>query len=461
MSKRPSEYRIALDLWRAQRRGEPGLAMRRERRFAELVRYARERSPFYGNLYKQLPADCVGLRDLPPVTKRQLMAEFDNWVTDRKITRKDVEAFVSDPAKFGTLYRGEIFACTSSGTTGYPGLFLHDPHALAVYRAIVLIRIDLAWMGFTQYLRLARRGLRWAALLGTGGHFAGAGWVELERHSSRWKSRHYRVMSVQRPIKELVAELNAFDPTIIAAYPSALELLAEEQAAGRMHLRPILIEIAGESATSDATARMEAALRCKVRNTYGASEFVFFAMSCDHGWLHVCSDWIIVEPVNEDFSPTPLGEPSYTVLITNLANRVQPIIRYDLGDSVVARPDPCPCGSHLPAIQVAGRCDDVLHLQGTDGRIVKVLPLAIGSVVDEIAGVRRSQFIQTGPSAIQLRLDPEPGVDVEKLWRDLIAHLQAYLAGLGLSNVEFIRADELPEQSAHSGKFRQVIAMKK
>ncbi|MGW8246790.1 MAG: phenylacetate--CoA ligase family protein [Acidiferrobacterales bacterium] len=456
--KHPSEFPVAYDLWRAQRQGEAGLAARRERRFAELVRYAREHSPFYQNLYKDLPADNVALRDLPPVTKRQLMASFDDWVTDRNITRADVEAFVADPEKFGTLYRGEIFACTSSGTTGYPGLFLHDPHALAVYRAIVLVRIDLAWMGIRDYLRLAWRGLRWAALLGTGGHFAGAGWVELERHSSRWKSKHYRVCSVQRPIEELVRELNAFDPTIIAAYPSALELLAEEQAAGRMHIRPILVEIAGESATSDATARMEAALGCKIRNTYGASEFTFFAMSCDHGWLHVCSDWIIVEPVNEDFSPTPAGEPSHTVLITNLANRVQPIIRYDLGDSVVARPDPCPCGSHLPAIRVAGRCDDVLHLQSGDGQIVKVLPLAIGSVVDEVAGVRRSQFIQTGPTTIELRLDPEPGVDVEKLWRDLIAHLDAYLASLGLANVEIIRASELPEQSAHSGKFRQVIA---
>jgi len=316
-------------------------------------------------------------------------------------------------------------------------------------------------MRIRDYLRLAWRGLRWASLLGTGGHFAGAGWVELERHSSRWKAKHYRVLSVQRPVDELVNELNAFDPTIIAAYPSALELMADEQAAGRLHLRPILIEIAGESATSEATARMEKALGCKIRNTYGASEFMFFAMSCNHGWLHVCSDWIIVEPVNEDFSPTPPGEPSYTVLITNLANRVQPIIRYDLGDSVVARPDPCPCGNHLPAIRVAGRCDDVLHLKTGDGRDIKVLPLAIGSVVDEVAGVHRSQFVQTGPTTIELRLDPGPGVDVEKLWRELIAHLDAYLASQGLSNVKIIRTGETPEQSAHSGKFRQVIAAKK
>ncbi len=92
------------------------------------------------------------------------------------------------------------------------------------------------------------------------------------------------------------------------------------------------------------------------------------AFSCDHDWLHVNSDWVILEPVEKDFHPTPAGEPSHTVLLTNLANRIQPLIRYDLGDSVLMRPDSCPCGSSLPAIRVAGRHDDVLRLKAADGR---------------------------------------------------------------------------------------------
>jgi phenylacetate-CoA ligase len=141
-----SEYRIAFDLWRAQRQGEAELAARRERRLKKLLQYTRAQSPFYQDLYRDLPDDAV-LSDLPPVNKRQLMAAFDDWVTDRRITRADVEAFVAVPEKFGTLYRDEYFACTTSGTTGYPGLFLHDQHALAVYRAIVKIRIDRRRLG--------------------------------------------------------------------------------------------------------------------------------------------------------------------------------------------------------------------------------------------------------------------------------------------------------------------------
>jgi phenylacetate-CoA ligase len=294
--------------------------------------------------------------------------------------------------------------------------------------------------------------------MGTGGHFAGAGWMELERRRSAWRARAFRMFSVQRPLAELVAALNAFDPAILSGYPSALELLAEEQATGHLHLRPILVETAGESTPPGARARMAANFGCEVKDAYGASEFPFFAFSCPNGWLHVSSDWAILEPIDARLRPAPSGEPSYTVLLTNLANWIQPIIRYDLGDSVLSRPDRCPCGSLLPAIRVAGRRDDVLRFETADGRIVSVLPLAIGAIVDETPGVRRSQLIQTDPITMRLRLDPKMGVDVEKMWGCAIANLKAYLLGQGLANVEVVRASEPAEQSARSGKFRQVIA---
>ncbi len=57
-------------------------------------------------------------------------------------------------------------------------------------------------------------------------------------------------------------------------------------------------------------------------------------MECAHGLFHVNSDWYILEPVDEDYRPVAPDVGSHTVLITNLANRVQPLIRYDLGDRV-------------------------------------------------------------------------------------------------------------------------------
>lgn len=459
MDEEPGRWRTVLDLWRAEREGSAELARRQQARLAALVAHARDRSRFYQRLYRDLPAEGLVLRDLPTVTKRALMPAFDDWVTDPRVTLAGVQAFVADPALIATPYCGEYFVCTSAGTTGHPGLFVYDRHAVDTYRALSIGRITRDWVGARGMLRMTRRGFRWAAVVGTGGHYAGAGWMELERRRSRWLSRAYRVFTVRQPLEELVAALNAFEPAIMTAYPSALELLAEEQLAGRLSLRPVFVEIAGESTTPDACARAAAAFGCPIHSVYAASEFLLMAFSCPQGWLHVNSDWAVLEAVDEALRPTPRGEASHTVLLTNLANRVQPIIRYDLGDSVLERPDPCPCGSPLPAIRVVGRRDDVLRLVGSDGRIVSIVPLAISTVVDETPGVRRSQLVQTGPSTIRVRLELAAAADEAAVWPAVAANLSDYLAPQGLANVDIVRASEPPEQSARFGKFRQVIAV--
>lgn len=249
---------LALDMGCASHAGPPGLAMRQQRRLKGLLGYAQQHSPYYRDLYADLDLDTVALQNLPTVTKTALMAAFDDWVTRPQIRLKAVQDFVQQPDLAGTPYRGDLFVCTSSGTTGHPGIFLHDAHAVAVYRAISFARINRAWLGARQWLGLAQRGLRWANIMGTGGHFGGTGWMELERQRSAWKHQAYRVVSVQRPLRDIVAELNAFTPTIVSGYASVMDQLAGEQLAGRLHLRPVLVEIAGESPTPEALPRMAA-----------------------------------------------------------------------------------------------------------------------------------------------------------------------------------------------------------
>ncbi len=454
----PGVWNLVADLWQAEQEGATGLMRRQTARFASLLAHARASSRYYRRLYGRLPTDGIELKDLPVVTKPELMKAFDDWVTDAGISRAEIAQFISDPSLIGTPYRGQFFVCESAGTTGLPGIYVLDPGAIDIYRAISFARIGRDWFATSDWLHMAQGGFRWAAVLGTGGHYVGAGWIELERRRDSFRANAFRVFSVLQPLETLVDGLNEFDPALLTGYPSALELLAEEQAAGRLTLRPALIECGGESLSPDAAEGLARAFNCPVRNIYSASECITMAHSCDQGWLHANSDWVILEPVNEDLSPTYPGTPSHTVLLTNLANRVQPLIRYDLGDSVIMRPDRCPCGSPLPALHVAGRHDDVLHLARPEGGIVKILPLAIGTVVEQTPGVHRSQLIQTGPATIRLRLELEPSIDAEVAWNDAATRLLAYLAAQHLPNVELIRAGEPPEQAARFGKFRQVIA---
>ena len=455
MARNTRYLRRAVDVLRAPGDGPAGVQRRQQARLTELVGYARSRSAFYAEHYRQLPPGSADLPTLPHVTKPELMSAFDQWATDPAVTRAGVDRFVADPARVGEPFLGSYFVCTSSGTTGQPGVFLHDPFALEVYQ-LLTYRLDLAWLSGPDWVRAATRGMRWASVVGTGTHFAGQGWVEAQRRSSLWRRHAFRVFSVQQPLTELVSGLNAFDPAILASYPSALDLLADERQAGRLRIRPVLVEGAGESADERRRRKVAAAFGSRIHDAYGASEFLIMACDCNAGWLHVNADWVILEPVDENLAPTPPGAASHTVLMTNLANRVQPMIRYDLGDSITASPDPCPCGNALPAIRVSGREADTMRLLDGQGRPVTIPPLAIGTVCDETPGVRRSQLAQTGPRSVRVRVDVSPGSDPESVWRQVRGRLDDYLRGQALTGIALDYDPSPTTANERSGKFRQV-----
>lgn len=440
-------------LWAQRRAGR--LRRLQHSRLAALVAHARDCSPLYRDLYAGLPWS-PDLAALPAVDKRVLNSAFDAWVCDARLTRSGVEEFLADPGRFGQPYLDEYFVCTSSGTTGRPGLFVHDRHACAVYLGM-FGRLDATWLSWRDFARMELRGDRVAAVVGTGGHFAGASWVQFMRTvNPRWR-RSWKLVSAQWPTDRIVAELNAHDPAIVLIYPSSLLQLLVPRERGELTISPLSIEVGGEAMSRGARQRAEAAFGCPVRTVYGASELDPIAFSCDADWLHYSSDWAILEPVQADFTPTPPGQASDTVLLTNLANRVAPIIRYDLGDSVTMRPDPCPCGSALPALRVAGRSDESLTFIVAQGGPVVVAPLAIAAAADRVRGTELVQLVQVGASELQVRLRVSPDYDDRSVWLALQRELRGFLADQGLSNVSVARSDQPAQVSQVSGKFRRVL----
>lgn len=127
------ELRAGLELWRAELGGPEGISRRRDARLASLLAHTAARSRFYADHWRGVGPDAP-LAELPAVTKPELMAHFDDWVTDDRVTRAGLEAFLAEPDLIGHPYLGRYFACTSSGTTGHHALFLHDRGAIAVYR---------------------------------------------------------------------------------------------------------------------------------------------------------------------------------------------------------------------------------------------------------------------------------------------------------------------------------------
>lgn len=448
--------------WLAPWASADALAAQARARLDALVQHARAHSPFYAEHYRRhglRPGARVELAALAPVDKPRLMRDFDRWVADPAVRYEDVRRFMADPANIGAYFRDRYAVWKSSGTTGEPGVFLHTREALAIYDALAATRFDprgrllprLAWRSWASTGRAA-------LIAATGDHFAGVSSWERLRRNNPWWARTARIFSVLEPVSAWVAALNAWQPAVLSSYATVLTALAEEQRAGRLRIRPAACWSGGEWLAPAARDFIASVFDCPVLNDYGASEAFSIAFECEAGWMHLNSDWVCLEPVDASGHPVPPGTASHTTFLTNLANRVQPLIRYDLGDSITLRPGPCPCGNPLPALRVEGRRDDILHLRDARGRRATVCPMALCTVIEEAAGVHRFQVIQEGEAALAVRIDEADPARRDRAWRTLLPALRRFLRTQGLEGTTLRHDPGPPVPNPTSGKLCQVLA---
>lgn len=449
-------FSIAFDAWRVTHGNPEMLVSRQQKRLSELVTFARKHSRFYAEKYRHLPENITDIQLLPPVTKTDLMEHFDDVVTDPEVNRRDVEIFLTDKNTIGTLFKNRYMVWTTSGTTGTPGIFLEDQNWDAVLSAVNLTRIGLEWYTPKVIRGMLQRHGQTAAVFAGNGHFLGVSMIERQRRkrASRVKSMH--LLPVTLPLADIVQQLNDLQPAIFSGYASVLMLLAQEQLAGRLCIKPSIVVSSAEPLSVEYRKLIHQAFGVPPRNNYSCSEGGVMGYECRQGNMHLNTDWVLYEPVDETYNPVPPGHFSNRVLITNLANRVMPIIRYELGDRACFDSEPCTCGITLPVVHIEGRTDDLLQFETVAGQKIPVLPLALWAVIKETPGVLRFQAIQTGPRLLKIRLESIPAEDILLTWKNVETRVRDFLDQLGLTQVMISYSPEPPMRDTKSGKFRNI-----
>ena len=434
--------------------------IQRDARLARLLSSSLADSPFYRERRPAGRNGSMPLEAFEPVHKAELMRHFDDWATDRRIDRRSVDAFIADPQRVADAYLGRYLVWTSSGTSGEPGIFVQDEAALAAYDALDALRLQ--GLGGTLAPTSWRPGQRVAFVAATGGHFAGVASIERLRRIAasmgplwQWMAPVVQTFSVQQPLAALADALERFAPTVLITYPSCADALAYLQDAGRLQLSLREVWVGGEQLTDAQRQRIRTAFGARLRNSYGASECYAMAWECAEGCLHLNHDWLILEPVDRQLRPVAPGEASHSVLLTNLANRTQPLIRYVLGDSVRFKAGRCGCGSALPAIEVQGRADHTLLLRDAGHEEVRLLPLALSTVIEEGTGITQFQLLCNTPQRLELRFEAAVA-DPAGAFRRARTVLVAYLASQGLTQVQIVHGHAAPLRHARSGKLERV-----
>jgi putative adenylate-forming enzyme len=353
----------------------------------DLRKYAYAHSPFYQEFHKGLYD--APLQELPVLTKAVMMEHFDEVVTDRAIHLKDVQEHIATLQE-DERYLGHYWVNATSGSTGRPGAFVNSSSEWATILASFGRAREWAGLKVSPFHRV-----KTAIIAST------VPWHLSVRASTSvrsWMVPELR-LAVSEPVDSMVRQLNDWQPHMLVAYTSVAGMLAEEQLAGRLHISPSLVYTSAEMLTAETRERIEQAWGKVLYNEYAATETGCLAAECEHHQgLHLFEDLVIVELVDQENRPVPPGTYGDKLLITVLFRRTQPLIRYELSDSLQLTAAACASGRPFAIVNdIQGRVEDVLSLPSIVGGILTVRPLVFNRIMDTIP-VSGWQIVQEADS---------------------------------------------------------------
>ena len=428
----------------------------REERLRELVSHTRANSPYFRRLYRDVPEN-FRLSDLPPVDKKTLMANWNDWVCDGDLTLEEVERFMEDKGNVGAWLKKKYLVFTTSGSTGNPLVCVCDRTANNVMGGISACR---SYARPEDLRAFVRRGGKSIGVFADDGFYLGNSSIRSRLRSMPWKKRQLAVSSALYPIPAIVEQLNRFQPAMLGGYPSNLELLIDEARAGRLKISPVIIMTGGEYLSDTLRSRLAETFHCYVQTSYSCTEGGTVACECTRRHFHINDDWLIVEPVDARGNPVPEGVLSDRIYLTNLYNYTQPFIRYEVTDRVILHREPCGCGRLSPWLELEGRTDDVTTFT-ENGKEIKIPPLSVYAVLKEVRELRRFQVLVYPENALELRLEEKEGCGRSAAFENAKAALLKYLASQGVSRVSVTLSETPPQQDANSGKFKHIVNMGK
>lgn len=404
------------------------LAAWRLGRLRALLQHAAEHVPYYRALFRRLgfaspgSASLEDLARIPFLEKADIRANLEGLKSDRAahLTCSNTGGSTGEPMRF-YLGRERVSHDVAAKwrATRWWGVDIGDPEIVVWGSPIELNSQDR--------LRAARDALMRTELLPA---FEMSGEM----------------------LDEFVTRIRRRRPKMIFGYPSAIAYIARHAAKRGTVLNDLGVQVAfvtAEKLYDDQRRDIERAFGCAVANGYGSREGGFIAHQCPTGGLHITAEDIIVEVVDEAGTPLDPGR-SGEIVVTHLASRDFPFIRYKTGDVGALSDRACGCGRHLPLLaEVQGRSTDFVIAQ--DGTVMHGLALIY--VVRDVRGVRQFKVIQESLDRTRVLLATDRDFREEDL--------EIIRLGIGKrlgrnARVDIERVSEIPREA--SGKYRYVVS---
>jgi phenylacetate-CoA ligase len=402
------------------------------RKIKDLLIFAYANCPFYMEKYREAgvnPHEISNLKDfeeIPVITKEDIRQNIDTMIPG------DVEPIDMERVNTG-------------GTTGTPLTVFRDKRKSDLMNALFL-RTIRAWG--------CDVGSKIVWLWGLPKSLA-VRYDFLQQSRVRTFCRNVAWFDVFDMTKERMVLftnfLRKFKPSLIIGYVSALSEYAEFLKRHDLHVpSPKAVCLTAEPSSDAQREEIENVFKTRSYDEYGSTEVLRIAAECRHrAGLHVHGDYRYVEITNSEYKSAAKGEYG-CVVVTDLENKVMPLIRYVNGDVASWRQNGCSCGAKFPLMSaVAGRTYDMIKL--SNGKMIyghmfsKVL-------FNHTSEIRQFQVRQTAIDEVRICIVPGAIVDQRKLESIISCELNKYTDGLMHYSFEIVR--EIGREK--SGKLRYV-----
>lgn len=188
--------------------------------------------------------------------------------------------------------------------------------------------------------------------------------------------------------------------------------------------------------------------KCPVVDEYGSSENGILAFQCKEGNMHMMSDHMCIEFLDENDKQVKAGDLG-RIVVTDLASYAMPLIRYDIGD--MGRPSDkiCSCGVNLPLMEIVeGRKEDFIRVR--DGKLIHAAYLCY-TLKDDTVNEFKMYQKDINTLVVYIVKSPAFSADSEKI---LDKKLRTALGEE--MNITFEYLERIPREA--SGKLRYFVS---
>ena len=398
-----------------------------ENKLLKMVKYAYKNIPYYNEAFKKNGISIEGFKSakdllkLPVLTKREIINNEKNIINPN--------------------YSGKLYHRKTGGSTGLTLHFSKEPLALA-YNDAIMYRC-YQWYGIDIGDKQAR--------------FWGVPVTKKLKLHEKFKDfilNRIRISAFEISEKSCLKQyeqIKRFKPKYFYGYTTAIYgfcLFMKKSGIDLNKLNLKAVICTAEKMYPHHKKLFDEVFDCPVVDEYGSTENGIISFQCSMGNMHMMTDHMYIEFLDEDNNPVNPGE-SGKIVITDLVSFGMPMIRYDIGDVGSASDKKCDCGINLPLMKIIeGRKED--FIKTNDEKLVHAAYLCYTLKDDAVEEFKMYQK-DINQFKVQIVKSPTFNNDSEKMLTEkLMSKLNKQI------NIEYEYLTRIPREK--SGKLRYFVS---